>query len=45
MVHGRIACLFNHVMLSDIFPTGRHATRLAALEPGESMVIWSPRYW
>ncbi len=27
-------------MLSDIFPTGWHATRLACLRPGESIVIY-----
>jgi glutathione-independent formaldehyde dehydrogenase len=27
-------------MLSDIFPTGWHATRLACLSPGESIVIY-----
>ncbi len=26
-------------MLSDIFPTGWHATRLADRKPGESIVI------
>ncbi|MFP4004810.1 MAG: glutathione-independent formaldehyde dehydrogenase [Alphaproteobacteria bacterium] len=30
----------DYVMLSDIFPTGWHATRLAGLEPGESVVIY-----
>lgn len=30
----------DYVMLSDIFPTGWHATRLAGLEPGESAVIY-----
>jgi threonine dehydrogenase-like Zn-dependent dehydrogenase len=30
----------DYVMLSDIFPTGWHATRLAALKPGESIVIF-----
>jgi glutathione-independent formaldehyde dehydrogenase len=29
-----------YVMLSDIFPTGWHATRLANLEPGQSIVIY-----
>jgi threonine dehydrogenase-like Zn-dependent dehydrogenase len=29
----------DYVMLSDIFPTGWHATRLAALEPGQSIII------
>ncbi|OON78050.1 glutathione-independent formaldehyde dehydrogenase [Streptomyces tsukubensis] len=28
-----------YVMLSDIFPTGWHATRLAGLLPGESVVV------
>lgn len=30
----------DYVMLSDIFPTGWHATRLASLMPGESVVIY-----
>jgi glutathione-independent formaldehyde dehydrogenase len=30
----------DYVMLSDIFPTGWHATRLANLSPGESVVIY-----
>ena len=30
----------DYVMLSDIFPTGWHATRLAQLQPGESVVIF-----
>jgi glutathione-independent formaldehyde dehydrogenase len=30
----------DYVMLSDIFPTGWHATRLANLQPGESIVIY-----
>jgi glutathione-independent formaldehyde dehydrogenase len=30
----------DYVMLADIFPTGWHATRLAALKPGESIVIF-----
>ncbi|HWA28985.1 MAG TPA: glutathione-independent formaldehyde dehydrogenase [Lacunisphaera sp.] len=30
----------DYVMLSDIFPTGWHATELAGLRPGESCVIW-----
>ena len=30
----------DYVMLSDIFPTGWHATRLAGLKPGESIVIF-----
>jgi glutathione-independent formaldehyde dehydrogenase len=30
----------DYVMLSDIFPTGWHATRLACLRPGESIVIY-----
>ena len=29
----------DYVMLSDIFPTGWHATELAGLQPGESIVI------
>lgn len=30
----------DYVMLSDIFPTGWHATELARLQPGESVVIY-----
>jgi len=30
----------DYVMLADIFPTGWHATRLAGLNPGESIVIY-----
>ncbi len=30
----------DYVMLSDIFPTGYHATELAGLQPGESVVIY-----
>lgn len=30
----------DYVMLSDIFPTGYHATRLAGLLPGDSVVIY-----
>lgn len=30
----------DYVMLSDIFPTGWHATRLAGLKPGDSIVIY-----
>src|SRR5690606_34644067 len=30
----------DYVMLADIFPTGWHATRLAELQPGESVVIY-----
>jgi glutathione-independent formaldehyde dehydrogenase len=30
----------DYVMLSDIFPTGWHSTRLANLVPGESVVIY-----
>ncbi len=30
----------DYVMLSDIFPTGWHATELAGLKPGESTVIY-----
>lgn len=30
----------DYVMLSDIFPTGWHATELAGLRPGESVVIY-----
>jgi threonine dehydrogenase-like Zn-dependent dehydrogenase len=29
----------DYVMLADIFPTGYHATELAGLQPGESVVI------
>ena len=30
----------DYVMLSDIFPTGWHATELAGLQPGESFVVY-----
>jgi glutathione-independent formaldehyde dehydrogenase len=30
----------DYVMLSDIFPTGYHATELADVQPGESVVIY-----
>ncbi|TKK85924.1 zinc-binding dehydrogenase [Herbidospora galbida] len=30
----------DYVMLSDIFPTGWHATELAGLRPGESVVVY-----
>ena len=30
----------DYVMLSDIFPTGWHATELACLKPGDSVVIY-----
>jgi glutathione-independent formaldehyde dehydrogenase len=30
----------DYVMLADIFPTGYHATELARLQPGESVVIY-----
>jgi glutathione-independent formaldehyde dehydrogenase len=30
----------DYVMLSDIFPTGYHATELASVRPGESVVIF-----
>ena len=30
----------DYVMLSDIFPTGWHSTRLAELKPGESILIY-----
>ncbi len=30
----------DYVMLSDIFPTGWHATELAGLKPGDSVVIY-----
>src|SRR6202453_2419109 len=31
----------DYVMLSDIFPTGWHSTRLADLKPGESIIIYA----
>lgn len=30
----------DYVMLSDVFPTGYHATELAGVQPGESVVIY-----
>jgi threonine dehydrogenase-like Zn-dependent dehydrogenase len=30
----------DYTMLSDIFPTGYHATELADVQPGDSVVIW-----
>ncbi|RDG37109.1 glutathione-independent formaldehyde dehydrogenase [Streptomyces corynorhini] len=30
----------DYVMLADIFPTGYHATELAAVSPGESVVVY-----
>jgi threonine dehydrogenase-like Zn-dependent dehydrogenase len=30
----------DYVMLSDIFPTGYHATELAGVKPGDSVVIY-----
>jgi glutathione-independent formaldehyde dehydrogenase len=30
----------DYVMLADIFPTGYHATQLACVEPGDSVVIY-----
>ena len=30
----------DYVMLSDIFPTGYHATELAGVKPGESVVVY-----
>jgi threonine dehydrogenase-like Zn-dependent dehydrogenase len=30
----------DYVMLADIWPTGYHATELAQVEPGDSMVVW-----
>ena len=30
----------DYVMLADIFPTGYHATELAGVKPGESVVIY-----
>src|ERR1700760_3857781 len=33
----------DYVMLSDIFPTGWHATELAGVKPGESVVIYGAR--
>lgn len=48
--HGDFNCLVlpedaeekesDYVMLSDIFPTGYHATELAQVQPGESVVIY-----
>lgn len=48
--HGDFNCLnlpedadekaHDYVMLADIFPTGYHATELAELKPGESVVIY-----
>jgi glutathione-independent formaldehyde dehydrogenase len=48
--HGDFNCLVlpedaeekenDYVMLSDIFPTGYHATELAQVKPGESVVIY-----
>ena len=32
----------DYVMLADIFPTGWHATRLAGIKPGDSIVIYGP---
>jgi glutathione-independent formaldehyde dehydrogenase len=32
--------LTDYVMLSDIFPTGYHATELAGVKPGETVVIY-----
>ncbi len=29
-----------YTMLSDIFPTGYHATELADVQPGDSVVVW-----
>ena len=31
----------DYVMLSDIFPTGYHATEIAKVQPGDSIVIYS----
>ena len=30
----------DYVMLADIFPTGYHATELAGVQPGETVVIY-----
>ena len=30
----------DYVMLADIWPTGYHATEMACLQPGESVVTW-----
>jgi glutathione-independent formaldehyde dehydrogenase len=30
----------DYVMLADIWPTGYHATKLAGVEPGDSVVVW-----
>jgi threonine dehydrogenase-like Zn-dependent dehydrogenase len=30
----------DYAMLSDIFPTGYHATVLAGVQPGDSVIIW-----
>ncbi|HEY7634806.1 MAG TPA: glutathione-independent formaldehyde dehydrogenase [Gemmatimonadales bacterium] len=30
----------DYVMLADIWPTGYHATELAGVQPGESVVVW-----
>ena len=48
--HGDFNCLVlpedaeekenDYVMLADIFPTGYHATELACVQPGESVVIY-----
>jgi threonine dehydrogenase-like Zn-dependent dehydrogenase len=50
--HGDFNCLVlpedaeekenDYVMLADIFPTGYHATELAQVQPGESVVIYGP---
>src|SRR6185437_13940680 len=33
----------DYVMLSDIFPTGWHCTRLADMQPGDSVVVYGAR--
>jgi threonine dehydrogenase-like Zn-dependent dehydrogenase len=35
----------DYVMLADIFPTGYHATELAYVQPGESVVIYGAGPW
>ena len=30
----------DYVMLADIFPTGWHGTRLAKMQPGDSVAVW-----
>ena len=33
-------CAIEYVMVADIFPTGWHATEMAGLRPGETIVIY-----